>query len=793
MSFSGQGEKKILIVGEAPGREEDVVGRQFVGDSGNYLRKVLANLGYRPDRDFYFCNVVNCRPIDNKGGNRTPTDKEIEYCFPKLKEVIFYLQPYLIISLGTTPLKVFCNKFLSSSNKKDITGVRGLSIISPEFDCWVMFTYHPSYLIRNRNNKVLEFLFEQDLQKIKNFTRKELIRRQSLRDSFIFSHSYEDVVGFMRSVLSRVKCKVALDWETTGLSPYEDENKIVSVGLCGGNSTVAFKVGEDEELDDLLVGLLMSPGIYLIAHNANFEDKWARWFLSRKGYSPDSFRGFDSDTQIKAHILYCRGKDKHEQEKGKSPGILNLEFQSLMYFGAVYKQEVDRRNIVSVSESKLLEYNAKDAYFTWLLDFVQDEELKSQKKLPARDLFLDSRKSLSKMSWAGIKIDEEEVKKEQKAKEEEIRNLESLLIEGQEGKKFKAKYRKELDLDSTRDLGNLFFRVLGYPSIKKTKKGNDSVDEEVLSVFAQEYKSDFCDKLLQLRKLKKLKSTYIDNLLLYVDKGGYIHPEYNLSFVESYRSSSDSPNVQNLPKRTQEGKEIRRFIVPSPGNVLLSVDYKGMEINVLAMYSKDPVLVKWLREGKDLHRYWAARVFQKSEKEVTKEERYLTKNRVVFPFFYGSWYEPVSRHLGMSPDFVKKIEREFWEVLSGVRRWQDELVKFYELNGFIEMFYGFKRYAPLSRNQIYNTPIQGTAFHILLESIIRIDEWLEEEEMESKMIAEIHDNLMFDTCPGEEESLVENVTRIMTNPTQDWAKIVPLKVEWEIGENWRDMEAVFDE
>ena len=292
---------------------------------------------------------------------------------------------------------------------------------------------------------------------------------------------------------------------------------------------------------------------------------------------------------------------------------------------------------------------------------------------------------------------------------------------------------------------------------------------------------------MDIRKAKKRKSTYVDDYLEWKDPYGYVHPDFNLGFSASYRSSADSPNIQNFPKRQEEGQELRKFIVPSSGNELFSVDYNGNEIRGMACYSKDKELIEWLWRGEDLHRYWAAQIYKKKEKDVTKQERYNGKNCFVFREFYGSYYKPIAFDLGMSESWIRDIEKEFWDLFWRVREWQESCIEEYNRKGFVEMFYGFRRYAPLSRNQLFNSSVQGSSFHLVLEAIVRIGRFLREKKFRSKMIAEIHDNILFDVVPGEEVELVVGVTEIMENPFPEWSKIVPWEVDWEYGSNWRDM------
>src|SRR3990167_5703338 len=219
MKYSGEGRKEILIMGEAPGEEEDQQGRQFVGASGKLLRAVLRECGYEPDRDFWFFNSVNCRTMNERGGNRTPTDKEIGHCFHKVRDTVLFLQPKIIFSLGSIPLKIFLNNYLSS--KKSISEVRGTPLVNGDFGCWVLPSFHPSYVLRNPDEKELRNIFIRDIASLKSLSRKELEERLKINRGFTYEYKNRKKVNeFLIDVSFNRKTTVSIDFETTNLSPY---------------------------------------------------------------------------------------------------------------------------------------------------------------------------------------------------------------------------------------------------------------------------------------------------------------------------------------------------------------------------------------------------------------------------------------------------------------------------------------------------------------------------------------------------------------------------------------------
>lgn len=263
MKYSGKGELEVLLIGEAPGELEDIKGKQFVGPAGQVLRGSLRKLGYDPNRDFYFFNVVSCRPYENHGThtkNRTPTPQEIMYCETKVDETIFSLQPKLIVFLGNSPLQVFLNKYMSSDNKKTISGVRGIPLISQKYNCWVLLSFHPSYIMR-QGDKELEKIFVRDLAKIKS-VQNDYEERINIANKFKFYSQEQDIISFLNKILDNQINQIAFDWETTGLSPYIGNDRILSVALSDGQETVSFFI-DNEKLKNKLIKVLSKSVIPL--------------------------------------------------------------------------------------------------------------------------------------------------------------------------------------------------------------------------------------------------------------------------------------------------------------------------------------------------------------------------------------------------------------------------------------------------------------------------------------------------------------------------------------------------
>ena len=307
--------------------------------------------------------------------------------------------------------------------------------------------------------------------------------------------------------------------------------------------------------------------------------------------------------------------------------------------------------------------------------------------------------------------------------------------------------------------------------------------------------------MLNYREWEKAKNTYIEQYKREII-GGKIYPFFSLFNVKTYRSSSNSPNIQNIPKKEKEiGKRIRDIIIPSRGNIILAYDYSGIEVAMAACYSKDERLIDYLfDDNKDMHRDQAEKIFLLPKEKITAEIRYMAKNQFVFPEFYGDYWKNISVNIwnGISKEIkehlkskeiiniydfmihIEKIEKEFWlEDFRGYYKYKREKIKEYERDGYIKSLTNFKYRFPLEKNEIFNYPFQGSAFHCLLKLLIDIQRVIEKRRMKSKIIGQIHDEIMFDASPEEENEIDELVHFYGTQKIKkDWPWIVvPLKMK----------------
>jgi DNA polymerase-1 len=326
----------------------------------------------------------------------------------------------------------------------------------------------------------------------------------------------------------------------------------------------------------------------------------------------------------------------------------------------------------------------------------------------------------------------------------------------------------------------------------KVKPGSKySTDEETLTALAD--KHPIIDKILEFRGVKKLLSTYIEPLPGYIQpRTGKIHTTFNQALTATGRLSSSKPNLQNIPIRTERGKEIRRAFIPSsPDGIILAADYSQIELRIMAHLSCDSHLIEAFRSGEDVHKATAAKIFGISTDEVTSDQRRIAKT-ANFGIMYGISAFGLSQRLGMGRAEAKKLIEDYFGSFPSVSAYIADTIAAAKECGYVETLFGRRRYLPdiTSRNatvrsiaerNAVNAPIQGTSADIIKMAMIAVDKRLEKEGLRSRMMLQIHDELVFDAAQSEVDVLKAIVVEEMENVMK---LSVPLTVECSYGKNW---------
>ncbi len=477
-----------------------------------------------------------------------------------------------------------------------------------------------------------------------------------------------------------------------------------------------------------------------------------------------SFVGKDFDPMIASYLL--------DPGKGKYP-LEDIAFEYLKYrMGAYSGPEtmwIDTVKVIHrlkrVLQEKLEEFQLKELFY---------------------DIEMPLSYVLAKMEINGIKIDVEYLEKMKKELENKISQLEREIYD---------LAGEEFNINSPKQLGIILFEKLGCPVIKKTQTGY-STDISVLETLAKDY--EIAEKIILYRQFTKLLSTYVDALIKLVNKNtGRIHTTFNQTGTATGRLSSSDPNLQNIPIRTELGKDIRRAFVSEEGNFLYSFDYSQIELRILAHMSEDENLVNAFIEGKDIHTITASEIFGISESHVTSAMRRAAK-AVNFGIIYGISDYGLSQNLGIDRKEAREYIKRYFERYPKVKEFIEKLKESAREKGYVTTLFNRRRYLPginskyrnvreFSERAAINTPIQGSAADLIKVSMIKVERFLEEEKPEAKLVLQIHDELLIEAPEEYESSLIKEVREIMENCIK---LRVPLKVDVKIGKNWRDMKNI---
>jgi len=573
--------------------------------------------------------------------------------------------------------------------------------------------------------------------------------------------------------------------------------------------TNAWSVQQKRELTSLCSGLLGNRGPVKVAHNAPFELEWFIWLCGQNIVDHAAWEC----TQMQAHFLdERRGKQGHGDDDRRAP-YQNLEFLVKQHFGIKYKSlfKLNKKDMSKSDLGEMLIYNALDTKYTLKLHHAQTRLLKERGLHDAYLEALPRQTGVALMQTLGVLVDQAEVKHNQKKLGEEIAAIEAEIDALPVVREYKADHR-EVNFAAGPDTLNIFrdylkrpevftnpehYQVHDYNVASKTKrkfdeapvKGRYSVDRQVLDKIDH----PLAKLVLDLRNRTKIKSTYCDGLecgkgsLVYPD--GRLHCNFNTTFAETGRTSSDDPNMQNFPQRRDAW--IRRQIVAPKGHTLVAFDYGQLEGCTAAMCSKDKVLVKALWEDYDIHQEWAEKYAAKYP-AGGPPDRSRIKNKLVFPAIFGAQNKSIAGYLGAPEEIIEDLMDEFWETFDGLAEWQDALMKQYYEVGWVASPTGRRHHYPLTRNQAINHPVQSFACDIVCNAMNELSCMAAEtNQWHLHPVLNIHDDLTM-VIPDNDDILEEAITtiyKVMLSPSYKEVN-VPLSVKVSIGPAWYGMQEI---
>lgn len=571
--------------------------------------------------------------------------------------------------------------------------------------------------------------------------------------------------------------EICFDTETTGT----DANNVELVGMSfsfekNKGYYIPFSSNQKEVNEKLqqLQSLFNNENICWIGQNIKYD----LLILKRYGIEP---KGSLFDTMLAHYVIEPEGRRSMDLLSAQYLGYEPVSIETL-----IGKKGKNQGNMRDVAIDKIKEYAAEDADITLQLKHCFAPLLKEKE---VEKVFYQVEnplvRVLADMEYEGVKIDETFLNDYSKELEMEAKKCEESVYE-QAGVRF--------NLASPKQLGEVLFDKLQLdPKAKKTKTGQYATGEDVLLKLAGEHK--IVDDILGFRELTKLKSTYVDALPEMINpRTGRVHTSYAQAVAVTGRLSSNNPNLQNIPIRTARGREIRKAFIPrEKGRILMSADYSQIELRIVAAISGDPNMCEAFKQRKDIHTATAAKVYGVSESEVIKEMRYKAKS-VNFGIIYGQGAFGLAENLGVSRKEAQEIISNYKKEFPFIQKYMDDQINFAKENDFVQTLMGRKRWLRdihsanftvrgfAERNAI-NSPIQGTAADMIKMAMIKIHQEMKKGNWESKMILQVHDELVFDAVTEEADELQKLIIDCMVSALP-LPNEVPVEAEVGRGNNW---------
>jgi len=836
MEATGNFGKGILNILIAPDSSEDSRGKPYSGKYARTLRKQYTEFGIDMDEDCLNTYAVRCK------GDEVPTFEEVTQCRRFIMQLIKDRQPRVICVFSEHGLySLIGHRWL-----KDFGNYLkwiGYQIPDQDFMAWICPIVMPKL---SEDNPIFDLYFKLHLERA--VQKVDMPVPVYKEPEFIY---LEDDL----SVLETLKTfRISFDYETTGLKPHGKGHRIVCASVAPNPDQVyVFMMPKTRRKQRPFIKLLKRKDVLKMAYNMKFEDTWSFVRLKTR------IKGWYLDTMLGVHIYDNR------------PGTKSLKFQTYVRLGIVnYDEEVspylkadpkDGNAINKVPEliktpegrKMLMKYCGYDSINEHRIGKLIEAPMKDARKqgdlpVPQYSNFEEAYKllhhgtlALAEAERQGMRIDLEYCDKQKRKLTRKIEKYESKIY----GSSFYRHWQHTLggaspNLNSDDQLAKYLYDVKKIEPKKLTEHGRGSTDEEALKML----EIPELNWLINRGKLIKVRDTYLDAFVReQVD--GVLHPFFNLHIARTYRSSSNKPNFQNIPKRDLETmKLVRRAIYPRHGHQLMELDYSGIEVAIAATYHKDPTMIKYITDPTtDMHGDMAQQIFMIGDWDrKNKKHGYLrsaTKNSFVFPQFYGDYWRNCAMNfcgnwIGVPSEgsrfkkgvgvevfegvhmtdhliengiksyaqfekHMKDIEDSFWgERFPVYAKWKEKHYNRYLKRGYVSFHTGFVCGGIMGKNDVINYPVQGAAFHCLLWLFWKLTERMKDLKMKTKLIGQIHDAIVLDVHPDELEDVYRLAKQVGIDElrrTFPWIN-VPLEMEAElcpVDGSWAEKEDYFIE
>jgi len=798
MPVDGPAAADILVIGEAPGEDEDRQGRPFVGNAGKLLRQYLPR---RHGERLALTNAVRCRPTAGRS-NRAPTVAELHACSLHLEASVTGNRYKAILGLGGVPL----SRVLTGATITQVHGLRFPVQIGTRV-LWYYPAFHPSFILRSGGDDPRAPapslpLLENDLREFFRTVDQwpdPVIERPD-PNAVICVTSEQQARGY----LAKMTDPLGLDIETNDLRPNTHKSEIMTAAVSDGSTTMAWPVRHPRGANGWGLPLLLEAARERrwIAHNAGFELAWLREHAKRYHAAPRGAgaaapaawcadwrpaAGFDDS--MAAARLYQRRES-----------CLNLGILTRLYCGTDIKtlSTIDTNNISGENLDDVLKYNGLDAWGSWRI-FMQ---LWPQIDDANYQALLATIQSVTEMHLVGLDIDQAAANQLHDHWQQRAAAAAAHAATVYEAKQYVEQEHREFSIGSPAQVGEALVKY-GRVRLPKNRDGTYKTDEHTLTTCCPD--NPLALDVLAYRHANKLDETYCQAYIQapgkYPDRR--IHPVYSTCLTRTYRLSAEDPSIQNFPKRRDH--ELRRPVVPPAGCIWAAADFGQLEARVYAMASRDQELTRSIIEGRDIHSYWldqildryppyAERLRQKTGSDDRKAWRDVIKADFVFSSFYGSTARNVTDRTGIPQDIATTVLGDFWDQFSGAARWLKTQRQQYRDSGCTRDLLGRERYGLMTGNEPVNTPIQGTAARLVLDGQNELHQLSRElQDPHLLPLINIHDDICW-ALPDANELItvyVEEISKILTKVRYKW-QIVPLMIEWRIGTNWADLEPVYE-
>ncbi|KAF0812501.1 DNA polymerase I [Andreprevotia sp. IGB-42] len=571
----------------------------------------------------------------------------------------------------------------------------------------------------------------------------------------------------------------ALDTETTSLDPLTARLVGISFSVKGGTAAylpLAHRGTEAPEqlpFDATLEKL--RPWLESTTHKKLGQNlKYDQHVFANHGIA---LRGIADDTLLMSYVLASHERHNMDDLALRELGETTIKYEEVAGKGA------KQIGFDEVGVDTATQYAAEDADITLRLAQSLGAKLALEPQLQTlyRELELPVREVLFTMERTGMLIDGQRLQ----AQSHTI-GLKLLALE----QKAYELAGQPFNLGSPKQIGEIFFERLGLPVIKKTPKGAPSTDEDVLSELAKDY--PLPKVLLEHRSLSKLKSTYTDKLPLMVNaQTGRVHTNFSQAVAATGRLASSDPNLQNIPIRTAEGRKIREAFIAPPGHKLVSADYSQIELRIMAHLSGDVALLKAFAEGMDVHKATASEVFGVAPDEVSTEQRRYAKT-INFGLIYGMSAFGLAAQLEIERSAAKTFIDRYFAQFPGVAAYMERTRAQARDQGYVETVFGRRLWLPEIKSSnagrragaeraAINAPMQGTAADLIKRAMLRVDNWLSQGNLQSRLVLQVHDELVLEVPEAELDLVVQELPRQMAAVAE---LAVPLVAETGIGNNW---------